>query len=73
MTASFGFPKFASIPTVGAIYGLPPKFSTILASSDALRLPVIAIVNPLSDIEVFYTFSKICLFHSKYRDLTALA
>jgi hypothetical protein len=33
---------------VGAMYGLPPKLSTIWASSDALRLAVIATVKPLS-------------------------
>ncbi|HXT85018.1 MAG TPA: hypothetical protein VN704_11940 [Verrucomicrobiae bacterium] len=65
MIVSFGLPKFALIPTVGAIYDLPPKFSTILASSDAIRLPVIAIVNPLSDIDVIHTCSKICSDYSK--------
>jgi hypothetical protein len=47
--ASSGVSKLASIPIVGATYGLPPKFSTSRASSDPLRLPVIAIVNPVSD------------------------
>jgi hypothetical protein len=44
-----GFFRSASIPIVGAMYGLPPKLSTIWASSDALRLAVIATVKPLSD------------------------
>jgi hypothetical protein len=57
--ALFGSLKFASIPTVGAMYGLPPKFSTIRASSDALRLPVIATVNPLSDMGLFMSFQKL--------------
>jgi hypothetical protein len=34
---------------VGAKWGMPPKFFTIYANSDALRLLVIAILRPVSD------------------------
>jgi len=39
------------IPIVGAIYGTPPNFRTRLASSEALRLDVMATVIPLSDMQ----------------------
>jgi len=39
-----------TMPMVGAMYGVPPMLEIKWASSEALLLPVTAIVNPLSDI-----------------------
>ena len=39
------------IPIVGAIYGMPPNFRTISASSEALRLDVTATVIPRKDMK----------------------
>ena len=39
------------IPIVGAIYGIPPNFRTKLASSEALRLDVMATVTPHNDMQ----------------------